>query len=238
MSYNSAKQMQKLKQKYLHHKYNHLTIIKIYWHTKPSGRNLSWAECICDCGNTKCVSLSTVIHYRINGCDTCRLNNMGQSISIGRKKRSHGQCGTRIHRIWKGIKSRCLNSNRWEYNSYGGRGIKICDDWLQFKNFYEWAHKSGYRDDLTIERINVDGDYCPENCTWATQSQQMNNTRTSRKIKIYGEIKSVREWSRDPRCVVNYHTLHTRICSCGKDPFWSLTTPPIHPVPPRQKKQK
>ena len=94
---------------------------------------------------------------------------------MGKKK--HGMCGTRIYRIWADMKTRCNCENNQFYYRYGGRGIKVCKEWEEFIPFYEWAIKNGYSDDLTIDRIDNDGDYCPENCKWSTQHEQsMNKT--------------------------------------------------------------
>ncbi len=89
----------------------------------------------------------------------------------------HGMNNTRLHRIWTGMKTMCLNSNDYHYKWYGARGISICDEWLEFKPFAEWALLNGYQDNLTIDRINNDGDYSPSNCRWVSQTEQCQNHR-------------------------------------------------------------
>ena len=131
-------------------------------------------ECLCDCGN--------IIH--VVGFDLSR----GHTKSCGclRKAKlteyniTHGLSHTRIHTIWCGMKERCQNTNATNYQHYGGKGISVCEEWLHdFKAFYDWAIKNGYEDDLTIDRKDSNGDYCPENCQWITQSE--NATRANNK---------------------------------------------------------
>ena len=102
----------------------------------------------------------------------------------------HGGTGTRLYRIWKSMKCRCTNSNHPTYPGYGGRGITIYNDWLRsYSVFREWALSHGYSNGLELERINVDGNYCPENCTWITHHEQTLNRRDTLYI-IVGEDKT------------------------------------------------
>ena len=100
----------------------------------------------------------------------------------------------RIHGIWRGMKQRCQNPNCHSYKNYGGRGINICDEWLDFENFYEWALSSGYQDELQIDRINNDGNYEPSNCRWVTPKENARNKRNNRYITIDGETRCISEW--------------------------------------------
>jgi len=107
------------------------------------------------------------------------------------------------------MKGRCKNKNNNKAKDYSGRGITICDEWENFENFYKWAIANGYRENLTIDRIDNNGNYEPSNCRWTDLITQENNKRTNRRIEYNGEIKTLAQWARVFN--INYNTLRNRL---------------------------
>lgn len=132
-----------------------------------------------------------------------------------------GMSNTRIYRCWDRMKHRCYNSKNKDYRHYGGRGIKVCDEWLDdtwgFTNFYYWAMNNGYSDNLTIDRIDVNGNYEPLNCRWATIIEQRNNMRSNVVLTYKGETHNLKQWSKI--LGLNYRTLCLRY-----ERGWSVDT--------------
>lgn len=114
----------------------------------------------------------------------------------------------RLYRIWHNMKSRCLNPNFPKYPRYGGRGIAICDEWLSFSAFEEWAMSSGYSEELTLDRKCLNGNYEPDNCQWISNFQQQSNKSDNRLVTCKGETHTLAEWSRILK--VKYSTLANR----------------------------
>lgn len=143
--------------------------------------------CRCDCGREVTVSNSNLKRGTTKscGCMTKKFLHDAQT--------KHGERFTRLYRTWSNIKDRCLNQNNASYSSYGGRGIKICDQWVDYEPFAEWARSNGYRDDLTIDRIDVNGDYTPENCRWVDWKTQANNKRNNHILSIDGVDHTLQE---------------------------------------------
>ena len=106
----------------------------------------------------------------------------------------HGAYRTRLYKIWADMKQRCNNPNHAKYKSYGARGIKVCTEWKDFYHFREWALCSGYSDILTLDRIDNDKGYYPDNCRWADRFTQQNNTRRNHLITYRGETKTLAQW--------------------------------------------
>lgn len=130
---------------------------------------------------------------------------------VSHKNYKHGLTNTKLYSVWSGMKNRCLNKKQSSYKNYGGRGIKFCDEWLDFMNFYNWAINNGYKEDLQLDRIDNDGDYCPENCRWVSQRFQINNRRVSVNIVAFGETKNASDWALDSRCQCSYSALTYRV---------------------------
>ncbi len=135
----------------------------------------------------------------------------------------HGGKGTRLWSIYHNMKSRCYNSTTPAYHFYGERGIKVCSEWLNdFTNFREWALNNGYSDDLTLDRIDVNGDYCPLNCRWSTSKEQALNTRRNKMVTVNGETKPLSLWCE--YFGINYRTVQDRLHR-GWDIELALTSP-------------
>ncbi|WP_438744902.1 hypothetical protein [Enterococcus sp. DIV1288f] len=121
-----------------------------------------------------------------------------------------------MHKTWNGMIQRTTNPKNKSFNRYGGRGIKVCDEWLKYTNFKDWAISHGYDDSLTIERIDVNGMYCPDNCTWIPVKEQAINRRSTVWIEWNGERKNIKQWS--DALGINYGTLHSRYYRSGMRP--------------------
>lgn len=162
--------------------------------------------CKCDCGNETTVSSGALLSGNTSSCG-CLKKYMDENGITGYK---HGMSKEKLYFVWKSMKYRCLNPNNPAYRNYGGRGISVCEEWANsYVVFKKWAMENGYKDGLTIERKDVNGDYCPENCTWATRLVQARNRRTNVYITYNGETKTVTEWSRETG--ISTTTIHNRI---------------------------
>ena len=159
-------------------------------------------ECQCDCGSIRKVSEGSLIHGTSTSC----------GCSKGTPYSKHRSSNTRLYNIWSKMKCRCGNENDKSYKDYGGRGISVCDEWSSsFPAFQEWALSHGYQDNLSIDRIDVNGNYCPENCRWATTKEQCNNTRRTIFFEVDGTRKPLTQWAEDtgiPRKELYYRYHH------------------------------
>lgn len=187
-------------------KFNRLTAIK------PDGRyksgNVRWL-CICDCGNYTHTSTSALKNGESKSCGCYT------SERISNRNMKHGDFGTRVYEIWRQMHRRCYGKNAKAYKDYGGRWITICDEWKEYEPFKKWAIAHGYRDDLTIDRIDVNGNYEPSNCRWVTVKQQSNNRRNCHIIEYNGETHTISEWA--DIYEVDQRKLYYRLSKCGWD---------------------
>lgn len=152
-----------------------------------NNHNKSLWKCSCECGGETIATTGNL--------------NSGNSKSCGCEKhrgnrRTHGMADSRIYNIWSRMKARCLNENDAHYSDYGGRGISVNKEWINsFTKFYEWSIDNGYTDELTIDRIDVNGNYEPSNCRWITIGEQQKNKRNNIHIDINGIEMIASEWA-------------------------------------------
>lgn len=147
--------------------------------------------CKCDCGKTTYVIAGSLASGNTKSCGCVG------SRKIRQRNYRHGMAKTRIYNIWLRMRQRCSDDKCLEYNLYGGRGITVCNEWMDFEQFHNWAISNGYKENLTIDRIDVNGNYEADNCRWATRLQQANNKSTNHVIEYNGESKTLAEWSRE-----------------------------------------
>lgn len=156
--------------------------------TRNEHGDVAWI-CQCDCGNTVIVRTADLMSGNTKSCGCYKIDG------IKNRRTKHKMSRSPLYGVWNTMKSRCCNPKSEKYKNYGGRGITICDEWLHdFQAFYDWAIANGYREDLTIDRKDVNGNYCPENCRWATQKEQASNKTNNRMITLEGETRTLQEW--------------------------------------------
>ncbi len=150
-------------------------------------------KCKCDCGNEVVVRGTCLRNGHTTSCGCKKVDMTVQ------RNTKHGEVNTRLYEIWNGIKKRVNSKNEkdFHYKYYAGKNIKMCNEWYDFLVFKRWALSHGYQDDLTIDRIDVNGDYCPDNCRWATKKEQANNKTVNVFITYNGETKTAHQWSEE-----------------------------------------
>lgn len=162
-------------------------------------------KCVCDCGNSNVISRGN----NLKG-GTARSCGCLQRERAKEYNSTHGKYKTRIYNAWNSMKNRCYNQNHPNYKDYGGRGIVLCEEWKNdFMTFCSWAIENGYRDDLTIDRIDVNGIYEPSNCRWVTKTEQCYNKRDNQFVTYNGETLTITEWAE--KLGINKKTLWGRL---------------------------
>ncbi len=195
-------------------RFGRLTVVD-FAHASPPYRGWLWV-CKCDCGNTKTLLVGDVKKGRTRSCGCLHNEVCAKKAS---KFRYPVKEYPRLYSIYNGVKKRCYARNELRYKDYGGRGIKMCDDWLNpvdgFDNFVEWSLSNEYAEDKTIDRIEVDGDYEPQNCRWISLLDQSLNKRDTRWVIYKGERLPLKVLC--DSLGVSYDTVHNRLYSLGWD---------------------
>lgn len=208
-------------------RFGRLTVVKFAGYKKRSnGYNVGYWQCMCQCGRSSVVSTSHLTSGWIRSCG-CLQRETAREVHI-----KHGGQGTRLYSIWKNMISRTGIPGQRSYDYYGGRGITVCEEWKKdFEQFRNWAMRHGYQDHLTIDRIDVNGDYCQENCRWVTMKKQNNNKRNNVRISYNGETLTLAEWSE--KLGIKEITLWQRIYAYG----WTIEKAFETPVDERKSKR-
>lgn len=195
-------------------KFGRLTVLGLS--EKQSGRKSYWV-CKCECGNKKLVRSDCLKRGQVQSCGCMKKEQNG--INLDQTTHGDTQRGSnkRLWQTWQGMKQRTSNPNNKAFAMYGGRGITVCDEWQEnYTAFRDWALSHGYADNLTIERIDVNGNYEPSNCRWATLKDQCNNRRTNVLIEWEGKTQNIKQWADEKG--FNYRVLHDRYHRYGLRP--------------------
>lgn len=176
-------------------------------------------KCKCSCGEIAEVTSGVLLGGYSRSCRDCAYKKKGEN------QKTHGMSRNRIYKIYQGVLNRCNNKNNYSFEHYGGRGIMVCDKWSGehgFENFYKWAIENGYSEELTIDRIDVNGNYEPDNCRWVDMKAQANNRRNNVSIMYNGKNQTLAQWSEE--LGINFYTLYARIEKNNWDVERAFTT--------------
>ena len=194
-------------------KYGRLLVLECVNHDKERGAY--YFKCLCDCGDTSVVREDCLKTGNTKSCGCYYRETRGVN-------KTHGMWNTRTYKIWSGMKARCTSEDK-KHHLYAGKGVKVCDRWLQFVNFLEDMGEC--QEGLTIDRIDGNGDYCPGNCRWATPKEQANNSAANHIVNYLGESLNIGQWAE--RMGIKANTLVYRI-KRGWPVDKALTTPVQH----------
>lgn len=196
-------------------RFGKLVVIKTAGKTK-NGAYL-W-QCKCDCGNEIIANVGNLKNGHTKSCGCLRVDRCKTNFT------KHGLEHTRLYGIWSDMRLRCYDEKNIAYHRYGGRGITICDEWKNdVKAFYDWATANGYKDSLTIDRIDNDGNYCPENCRWATVKEQASNRRSNILVTHNGKTQTMKKWANEVG--TPYKVVWARMQKLGWSAERALTEP-------------
>lgn len=175
-------------------KFNLLTVLK---YSHGNEKHQSYWDCVCDCGNNTKVRGSNLKGNSTKSCGCLQKEKITK----------HGNCNTPSYYAWVGMLQRCTNKKSRAYGNYGGRGITVCDKWINFKGFYEDMGEKP--EGLSLDRKNNNGNYCKDNCKWSTPKEQANNRRSNINITYKGKTQNITKWEKE--CGFKRGILHQRI---------------------------
>lgn len=193
--------------------YGRLTVLQ----RVGSKNNRAMWECVCECGKHIITSGHALRRGNTKSCSCLQKDKASMRL------KTHGMSSTNLYTTWANIRKRCEDPSSQDYRYYGSRGISVCKEWHDSEVFISWALASGYKQGLTIDRINNNGNYCPENCRWVDRKTQSRNSRKNYLITFRGETHCISEWSEITN--IDQNTIRCRIRRYGWDIERALTTP-------------
>jgi len=198
-------------------KFHNLTVLSFAYRDK---KNTYWL-CKCNCGNKKIIRGSHLTSGNTKSCGCLMKYNITRR---NKENAIHGKSNTRLYTIYAGMKARCLKPNTNSYENYGEKGITICNEWLNdFMCFYNWAINNGYKENLSLERIDNNQGYEPSNCKWIEKKLQSRNIKSNKMISFRGKTLCMAEWAE--QLGINYNTLNSRLGKYNWSIKKALTTP-------------
>lgn len=183
-------------------RFGRLTVLKL-----DHVERKSYWLCKCECEKEIIVTSSSLRSGHTKSCG-CLHDDLSRERLI-KTNETHGESNTRLYKIWSDIKKRCYRKTFWAYDRYGGRGITLCKEWHDYLIFRDWCMNNGYAENLTIDRVDNDGNYEPNNCRWVDRKIQANNRNNTKMITYNGDTKTIAQWAET--IGINYRTLYTRI---------------------------
>ena len=200
----------------------------------PSGEKRMHYVAQCQCGAFGVVLECALLR---NGHRSCGCLPRKNQRRYQRKPRNNrGLSREPLYNRWRGILDRCYRPKSTRFKNYGARGITVCDEWKSYKTFKEWAIEAGFQENLSIDRIDVNGPYSPSNCRWVTSKCQQRNRRNNRFVQAFGETKVGIEWCEDARCIVPVNIFWNRLHQ-GWSAEDAMTKPISYRQPRKPRKQ-
>lgn len=179
-------------------------------------RHVPYWGCLCDCGKQHVVSGTSLTRGYTKSCG-CLHDEKSKE-----RATKHGEAHTKLYYVWQSMIKRCEKEKDKSYVNYGARGISVCSEWRDYKKFALWARENGYNIGKSIDRIDNNGNYCPENCRWTNRKQQNNNTRRTIRITYLNQTKTLTEWCKE--LGLKKDTIYCRIRLYGWTPEKAFTT--------------
>lgn len=195
-------------------KFGRLSVIEFAGRDKH--RHLLW-RCVCECGNERLVAKNNLLSGRTVSCGCYASERASNQL------RKHGMFSSRFYSVWHDMMRRCYNKNDVHYNRYGGRGISVCEEWHDVRNFVAWCEQKNPDSGMTIDRIDNDSGYSPDNCRFVSLKDNQNNRSSNRNLEFHGETKTVTQWAE--KTGIPASVIYSRLDKLGWSVEKALTTP-------------